>query len=196
MEGRQAGDPADLPEIRRPGQAASFSDLQRVSKPGRRIYVQEQEISSRCSNGMGIAILSTSQGRDDRQAGRASRTSAARSSAPSGRRRRIRSAREQIMSRIGKKPIPIPAERQGRRTGTDRSTVEGPKGKLSRQLHPAVDLRIEDGTVDGQLRHGRAEHSRALHGLTRTLVANMVDGRDARASSGCWRSTASATGPS
>jgi large subunit ribosomal protein L6 len=83
-------------------------------------------------------------------------------------------AREQGMSRVGKKPIPIPANTQI--SYQHRSlTIEGKKGKLSREIHPAVDLNIADGTVKVLLAM-ETKSSRALQGLTRSLVANMLVG--------------------
>jgi large subunit ribosomal protein L6 len=78
------------------------------------------------------------------------------------------------MSRVGKKPISIPASTKV--SYHDRLlTIEGKKGKLSRQIHPAVDLAIQDGTVQVVLA-SEARNTRALQGLTRSLVANMVTG--------------------
>jgi large subunit ribosomal protein L6 len=78
------------------------------------------------------------------------------------------------MSRVGKKPIPIPANTQI--SYRHRSlTIEGKKGKLSREIHPAVDLNIADGTVKVLLAM-ETKSSRALQGLTRSLVANMLVG--------------------
>jgi large subunit ribosomal protein L6 len=78
------------------------------------------------------------------------------------------------MSRVGKKPIPIPANTQI--SYRDRSlTIEGQKGKLKREIHPAVDLNIAEGTVKVLLAR-EAKSSRALQGLTRSLVANMLVG--------------------
>jgi large subunit ribosomal protein L6 len=78
------------------------------------------------------------------------------------------------MSRVGKKPIPIPASTKVHYQ--QRSlTVEGKKGKLSRELHPAVDLNIADGTVKVLLVK-ELKTGRALQGLTRSLVANMLTG--------------------
>ena len=78
------------------------------------------------------------------------------------------------MSRIGRKPIPIPngvsitvAERE--------VVVTGPKGELRQAVHPAITLREEEGTVVVERASDQREH-RALHGLTRALVANMVTG--------------------
>lgn len=78
------------------------------------------------------------------------------------------------MSRIGKRPVPIP---KGVTTQLDgnRLTVKGPKGELVRTLHSELTLAIEDGNVVVRRPSDEARH-KALHGLTRTLVANMVDG--------------------
>lgn len=78
------------------------------------------------------------------------------------------------MSRVGKKPIPIPDK--VKITYADRFlTVEGGKGKLSQTIHSAVDLNIEDGFMNVTMAvEDRA--SRALQGMTRSLVANMVTG--------------------
>jgi large subunit ribosomal protein L6 len=83
-------------------------------------------------------------------------------------------AGEQGMSRVGKKPIAIPVNTQI--TYRDRGlTIQGQKGKLTRQIHPAVDLMIADGVVQVQLAM-ETRTSRALQGLTRSLVANMLMG--------------------
>ncbi|CAB1061064.1 LSU ribosomal protein L6p (L9e) [Olavius sp. associated proteobacterium Delta 1] len=78
------------------------------------------------------------------------------------------------MSRVGKKPIPIPDKTKI--TYADRLlTVEGGKGKLCQSIHPAVDLNIEDGVMNvTMLTESRT--NRALQGLTRSLVANMITG--------------------
>jgi large subunit ribosomal protein L6 len=78
------------------------------------------------------------------------------------------------MSRVGKKPIPIPPNTKI--VYKDRALViEGKNGKLSRTLHPAVDLKISQGVVNVQLAL-ETRNSRALQGLTRSLVANMLTG--------------------
>lgn len=78
------------------------------------------------------------------------------------------------MSRVGKKPILIPAKT--RISYQDRAlTVEGQKGKLSREIHPSVDLAIADGVVNVRLAK-ETKTSGALQGLTRSLVANMLTG--------------------
>ena len=78
------------------------------------------------------------------------------------------------MSRIGKRPVPIP---KGVTTTLDgqRLTVKGPKGELTRTFHAEMGLAIEDGNVIVRRPSEDTRH-KALHGLTRTLVANMVDG--------------------
>ena len=80
------------------------------------------------------------------------------------------------MSRVGKKPITIPDKTKI--TYTNRLLkVEGEKGTLSQTIHPAVDLKIEDGVMNvTMLTEDR--NSRALQGLTRSLVANMITGVD------------------
>jgi large subunit ribosomal protein L6 len=78
------------------------------------------------------------------------------------------------MSRIGKKPIPVP---QGVKVLVDGNTVrvEGPKGQLSQRVPDSVSVKIESDvlTVDRSSDH---RNVRALHGLTRSLLANMVHG--------------------
>jgi large subunit ribosomal protein L6 len=78
------------------------------------------------------------------------------------------------MSRIGKRPIPIPA---GVTVMVDGQTVrvKGPKGELERRVHPAMRVAVADGNVVVQRPSDESEH-KALHGLTRTLIANMVEG--------------------
>lgn len=78
------------------------------------------------------------------------------------------------MSRVGKKPIPIPAKTKI--TYNDRViSVQGDKGNLSRTIHPAIDLKIEDGVVK-VIPKKDDKKSDALQGLTRTLVSNMITG--------------------
>ena len=78
------------------------------------------------------------------------------------------------MSRIGKKPIEVPA---GVIVSIDpgRVTVSGPKGELRQAVHTRMQIAQEDGTVTVARPTERGE-DRALHGLTRTLIANMVEG--------------------
>lgn len=80
------------------------------------------------------------------------------------------------MSRVGQKPIPIP---DGVKVGLNGRTVsvEGPVGKLSWTHRPEITVRMDD---DGRAllvrRGGNDRLSRSLHGLTRSLIANMVEG--------------------
>jgi large subunit ribosomal protein L6 len=78
------------------------------------------------------------------------------------------------MSRIGRAPITVPSgvdvTLEGRRV-----TVKGPKGTLDRVLPPDITVRHDDGTLLVERPDDEREH-RALHGLTRTLVNNMVVG--------------------
>jgi large subunit ribosomal protein L6 len=78
------------------------------------------------------------------------------------------------MSRIGRRPVPLPkgvtAQLEGRKI-----TVKGPKGELSRTIHADLTLALADDAVVVQRPSDESRH-KALHGLTRTLVANMVDG--------------------
>jgi len=78
------------------------------------------------------------------------------------------------MSRIGKRPIAIPAGVEVTLDGND-VRVKGPKGELSRRLHRDVIVRREDGEIVVERPSDQPEH-RSLHGLSRTLVANMVEG--------------------
>ena len=78
------------------------------------------------------------------------------------------------MSRIGKHPIVIPA---GVTVTIDGNTVnvKGPRGELSRTLHPEMKVAMENDQVTVSRPSDESNH-KALHGLSRTLVANMVEG--------------------
>jgi large subunit ribosomal protein L6 len=78
------------------------------------------------------------------------------------------------VSRIGLKPIPIP---QGTKVNIDGNniTVEGSKGKLSQTIDPQISVKIEDDKILLNRPSDDRNH-RSLHGLSRTIVANMVDG--------------------
>lgn len=78
------------------------------------------------------------------------------------------------MSRIGKLPIPIPP---GVKVDIKENevTVTGPKGKLTKTFHPDMKIALEDSKVVVTRPDDQREH-RALHGLTRALLANMVTG--------------------
>jgi len=78
------------------------------------------------------------------------------------------------MSRIGKKPIEVPS---GVIVSVDpgRVTVSGPKGELRQEVPQRMQIAQEEGTITVTRPTERGE-DRALHGLTRTLIANMVEG--------------------
>lgn len=77
------------------------------------------------------------------------------------------------MSRIGKKPVPFG---KAKITQKDRHiSVEGPKGKLELHVHPLISVAQEDGNLV-VTRPNDEKQSKALHGLTRSLLANMVEG--------------------
>src|SRR3954462_15368947 len=95
----------------------------------------------------------------------AARASAAKSSPISG---------DLLMSRIGKKPIPLPA---GVTVSIEPElvTVNGPRGELAERVPLAISVGRDGEHLVVKRPAGRGEH-RALHGLTRSLVANMVEG--------------------
>ncbi len=78
------------------------------------------------------------------------------------------------MSRIGRKPIPVP-EAVTVEVAPGRIAVKGPKGELEQRLDQDMKVEQEDGNVVVGRPTDRGEH-RALHGLTRSLIANMVEG--------------------
>jgi len=78
------------------------------------------------------------------------------------------------MSRVGKKPIPIPDKTEVIYK-ENFITVKGGKGTLSRSVHPAVDLKIEGGFVNVVLVQ-EDRSGRAFQGMVRSIVANMIDG--------------------
>jgi large subunit ribosomal protein L6 len=78
------------------------------------------------------------------------------------------------MSRVGLSPIQVPDGVDIAVDGQD-VTVEGPKGRLQRRFHEAVSIAVEDG-VARVSRNDESRESRALHGLSRALLANMVVG--------------------
>ena len=79
------------------------------------------------------------------------------------------------MSRIGRAPITIPAGVELNITEGNHVTVKGPKGTLERQLAPQMSLEVE-GNVVHVKRPNDEKQNRALHGLTRTLLNDMVVG--------------------
>lgn len=78
------------------------------------------------------------------------------------------------MSRIGKKPIPVPQGVDVQINGSN-VLVTGPKGKLEKELHRDMMIKLEEGNLVVE-RPSDAKDHRSLHGLTRTLLSNMVEG--------------------
>ena len=79
------------------------------------------------------------------------------------------------MSRIGKKPIPVPRGVEVTITEENLVTVKGPKGTLAQQFSPEMLIKHENGVIT-VARPSDDKRHRALHGLTRSLIANMVTG--------------------
>jgi len=79
------------------------------------------------------------------------------------------------MSRIGKMPVPLPAGVQVQAAGDGSVVVKGPKGTLSRQFNSRMVLDVAEGQVEVK-RPSDDKEFRALHGLTRSLLNNMVIG--------------------
>jgi large subunit ribosomal protein L6 len=78
------------------------------------------------------------------------------------------------VSRIGKQPIPVPSGVEVKIDGSIVS-VKGPKGELSQAISDIISIELEDGVLLVS-RPDESRTARSLHGLTRTLVANMVTG--------------------
>lgn len=78
------------------------------------------------------------------------------------------------MSRIGRRPIPLPKNVTATIDG-QLVKVKGPRGELQRKLHPSMSIALENNVLTVSRPSDEAEH-KALHGLSRTLVANMVEG--------------------
>ena len=80
------------------------------------------------------------------------------------------------MSRIGKKPVPITS---GVKIAQQEHLLkfEGPKGKLQLQVHPAIDVKMDNDKKEMVVtRRDDEKQSKALHGLTRSLIANYIEG--------------------
>ncbi|MCM3741032.1 50S ribosomal protein L6 [Oceanobacillus luteolus] len=78
------------------------------------------------------------------------------------------------MSRIGLKPIEIPQGVEVKFDG-NHVTVKGPKGELSKQIHEDMKINVEDNVITIERPSDHKEH-RALHGTSRTMIANMIEG--------------------
>lgn len=78
------------------------------------------------------------------------------------------------MSRIGNKPITVPEGVEVKLDG-QHITVKGPKGTLERDINPEITIKFEEGKITFE-RHSEERTHRSLHGLSRTLVNNMIQG--------------------
>lgn len=78
------------------------------------------------------------------------------------------------MSRIGKKPITLP-DKVELKINKNHVVVKGPRGQLEMDVHPDMSISVEDGVLTVE-RPTDLRHHRALHGLTRALLANMITG--------------------
>ncbi len=79
------------------------------------------------------------------------------------------------MSRIGRSPIPVPSGVKVQLGERNAVTVTGPKGTLTQSFHPDLKIALDDGKLVVERPDDSKQH-KALHGLTRTLVSNMVTG--------------------
>ncbi|NDC88388.1 MAG: 50S ribosomal protein L6 [Bacteroidetes bacterium] len=79
------------------------------------------------------------------------------------------------MSRIGKQPIQMDAKASFSVDAKNEVTVKGPKGELTLQVHPDIKVAVEDGSIVVSRPTDQKTH-RSLHGLYRSLIANMVTG--------------------
>ena len=78
------------------------------------------------------------------------------------------------MSRIGNKPITVPEGVEVSLAG-QKITVKGPKGTLEREIHNNISVKLENGVIT-VTRPNDQKENRSLHGLTRTLISNMIEG--------------------
>ncbi|HMB95864.1 MAG TPA: 50S ribosomal protein L6, partial [Tepidisphaeraceae bacterium] len=79
------------------------------------------------------------------------------------------------MSRIGKKPVPVGAAKVA--VADHHIKVEGPKGKLEIDVHPLISVKMDTEKKELLVtRPDDEKHSKSLHGLTRALLANMIEG--------------------
>ena len=86
------------------------------------------------------------------------------------RQRKVR----RVMSRVGKNPVPVPSGVTAELKANVIS-VKGPKGQLERTLHPDMTIEVEGAEIRVK-RPTESKPHKSLHGLTRTLIANMVEG--------------------
>src|SRR5699024_3634369 len=154
-----------------PNNERVITGLKRISKPGLRVYAKADEVP-RVLNGLGIAIISTSKGvLSDKEA---------RAQAVGGEvlayvwKEALNDEQVQEMSRVGFKPIVIPAGVEVKRDGNT-VTVKGAKGELTRSFHSDMKIELEENMIH-VVRPSDSKKHRALHGTTRSLINNMVVG--------------------
>ena len=137
-----------------------ISGLKRVSRPGRRTYTHSRR-GAEGARRHGHRDRLDVEGRHDRTPG-----------APGGRRWRGRGVR--LVSRIGKQPIAVPEGVQVQ-IEPEIVRVNGPRGELSERKSREIAVEQQDSDIVVTRPTDRKEH-RALHGLTRSLIANMIEG--------------------
>ena len=142
--------------------------MQRQYKPSNKI--------PKVMNGLGVAILSTSNGVVTDKKLRVSRTLAENCFAKSGEIRTVSELRRDEMSRIGKQPIPVPSSVKVEIQGTH-IKVSGSKGVLERQYRPEIDIKQEENHLVCTPK-GTSKRVMAFWGMTRSLISNMITGVD------------------
>ena len=148
------------------GKTRVIQGLRRVSKPGLRIYAACDELP-RVRNGLGIAIISTSKG--------IMTDKVARKQNLGGEVLAFVWLGGHEMSRIGRMHINVPAGVTVNVAEGNFVTVKGPKGTLTKQLNHEMTI-TQEGAVITVTRPSDDKEHRALHGLTRALLHNMVEG--------------------
>ena len=148
-----------------PNRERSIAGVRRVSKPGLRVYAKSTNLP-RVLGGLGVAIISTSSGLlTDRQAHEKGVGGEVLANVWSG---------EADMSRIGRLPVSIPSGVDIKVDGQD-VTVKGPKGELALTVPEPITVERGDDALE-VARPNDERDSRSLHGLTRSLINNMVLG--------------------
>ena len=141
-----------------------ITGIRRVSKPGLRVYTKA-DVGPPCPRGPGCRRRLDQQGSAHRSRG----------SSPAHRwRDPLLRLVGGDMSRVGQAPIPVPSGVDVKIEGRV-VTVKGPKGELSRTLPDRLSITLDEGELT-VARADEERESRALHGLFRSLVANMVTG--------------------
>jgi large subunit ribosomal protein L6 len=87
----------------------------------------------------------------------------------------VQEQEDEAMSRIGKKPVAIPKGVEVKLEDNNRVSVKGPGGTLTREMNPDMIIKIDNGVLTVE-RPSDSKAHRALHGLTRSLINNMVEG--------------------